>query len=67
MLLVVLVIRTVAPSASSRRFRASDVRQVKVASGKPPSVAVPVVLHGFQMPTQTGRLISARWLLLPSW
>ena len=49
-LLVVRVSRTVAPSASSRRFRAGDVRQVKVASGKPPLVAVPVVLQGFQMP-----------------
>ena len=36
-----------------------DTRQVNVASGKPPLVAVPVVLHGFQSPTQTSRLICA--------
>ena len=58
-LLVVRVSRTVAPSASSRRASARDTRQVKVASGKPPLVAVPVVLHGFHSPTQTSRLICA--------
>ncbi len=40
---------------------------MKVASGKPPSVAVPVVLHGFQRPTQTRRPIFSGKRLLPSW
>ena len=67
MLFVVRVIRTVAPSPSSRRASARDTRQVKVASGKPPLVAVPVVLHAFHSPTQTSRPISRGCRLLPSW
>ena len=67
-LLVVRVIRTRAPSASSRRFTARERRKFTVASGTPLLVAAPVVLQGFlKPPAGTSRLISRVCRLLPSW
>ena len=60
------VMCTDAPSACSRARRAVATRQVNVASGKPPLVAVPVVLQCFHSPAQTRRLIWRRWRELPS-
>src|SRR5204863_2322453 len=57
-LFVFRVIRTVAPRASSRRLTARERRKLTVASGTPPLVAAPVVLHGFRKPPAgTSRLI----------
>ena len=47
-LLVVRVIRTTAPSASSRRLTSRESRKFTVASATPRLVAVPVVLHGLR-------------------
>ena len=60
--------RTVAPSASQPRAQGRATRQVNVASGKPPLVAVPVVLHGFHEPDPDRPVDLARGgVELPSW